>query len=53
MNWPTMTEADFPHGLRCPTCDREILPGQPYSEHPDSMQDEHVVVLLTCVYCVG
>jgi hypothetical protein len=29
---PTVTEQDYPHGLRCMTCNTELPPGSAYVE---------------------
>jgi hypothetical protein len=49
--FPVMTDAQFPHGLRCPTCGRDITEGQPYQEHPTGMSDGDMWLMATCVYC--
>lgn len=47
-----MTEALFPHGLRCPRCQRVILPGQPFTDGPTGVHASGAVVVeLICVYC--
>lgn len=46
-----MTEAQFPHGLRCTRCSRVILPGQPFTDDPTGVHGGVVLVELICVYC--
>jgi len=50
--FPVMTDAGFPHGLRCDTCLREITEGQPYREDVDYIYDNgDSMSTLRCVYC--
>lgn len=52
MPFMVMTDAGFPWGLMCPTCDRRIEPGQPYTSHLREIYDNgDTMTLLTCVYC--
>lgn len=47
-----MTEAQFPHGLRCGRCNRVILPGQPFTDDPTGVHSGGAVIVeLICVYC--
>lgn len=41
---------EFPDGLLCGICKREILDGQPYTDAIEGMQGDNVVALLVCVY---
>ena len=52
MPFMVATEGGFPHGLICPTCDRRIEPGQPYTSHRREIYDNgDTMTVLTCVYC--
>jgi len=42
-----VTEENFPGGVQCTLCNREILPGQPFESRPESANVE----IITCVYC--
>jgi hypothetical protein len=51
--FPIAQPADFPAGLRCAVCHREIDAGQPFGERFEGVHSdgEEVVTLLVCVYC--
>jgi ferredoxin len=50
--FPVMTDAGFPHGLRCDACHRLITEGQPYREDVEGVYDNgDTISLLRCVYC--
>ena len=34
LQYPVVTEEEFPTGLICPGCRREVEPGDPYKEIP-------------------
>ena len=52
LSFPVLTEAGFPHGLRCGVRHRAIDVGQPYAEQLTGVCDNgDVFTLLTCVYC--
>lgn len=52
IEFPVVTEAGFPHGIRCPICNRSILVGQPYTDKLFGMTaDGDTITMLTCVYC--
>lgn len=46
-----VTKADFPHGLRCADCDREMEPGEHYSARLEGFVDEVPLTVLTCELC--
>lgn len=46
-----VTEEDFPHGLRCAECNRELPPGERYSEKLDGFIGDTPTVILVCVTC--
>jgi len=53
LSFPTITESDFPNGIRCTECHRGIEPGQPYTEQLEAVHDAgEVVTSLVCVYCL-
>jgi hypothetical protein len=45
------TETDWPHGLRCPICDRVMVEGDEYRQQLQSMFDDGTPVLL--IVCAG
>lgn len=49
----TIVEVDeFPTGLRCATCERDIEVGMPYgSVVTGILADDVMVAVLRCVYC--
>lgn len=49
--FPVMTDAGFPHGLRCAECHRLIGVGQPYREDLEGMVGDSPLTVLRCVYC--
>jgi hypothetical protein len=50
--FPVMTDAGFPHGLRCDACRRPIIEGQPYREDVESVYaNGDTMAILRCVYC--
>ena len=50
--FPVVTNAGFPHGLRCVECHRLIVEGQPYVERLQGVYDNgDTMSLLTCAYC--
>lgn len=52
--FPVVTTSGFPHGVRCPICNRSILVGQPYTDKIYGMtSDGDAITILTCVYCEG
>lgn len=54
LEYDVVTEDEFPNGLRCIRCDREIEPGQPYSSGLALMlEDGAFMTELHCVYCNG
>lgn len=46
-----VTEADFPHGLRCADCDRVMEVGEKYSARLESFVDDIPLTVITCVPC--
>jgi hypothetical protein len=52
LEFPVVTESDFPHGLRCATCHRVIGVGRPYEGRITDVDDHGGIhTILTCVYC--
>ena len=47
---PVITE-DWPHGLRCAECHRELGEGDRYSERLDSLIGDTPAVLIVCIGC--
>jgi len=46
-----VTEEEFPDGLVCVRCKRQIEPGQPYDSRFDDYENGMMCEELTCVYC--
>ena len=44
---------DFPHGLRCAVCKREMVEGEAINECFQRFIDDAAVVVLTCMGCQG
>lgn len=42
---------EFPHGLRCMDCDRELPEGTRYTERLSGVSGESFVVELVCLAC--
>lgn len=51
LTYEVVTEAEFPYGVVCSLCGRELQPGQPYTSKPDAMLDNDPIEVLACVYC--
>jgi hypothetical protein len=51
MDYPLVTNFDFPHGVRCAECERLLNVGQPYTTKIDSMVAEVPIEMICCVYC--
>lgn len=51
MHYPVVTEEEFPYGLRCDSCGRELLPGQPCKDRLEDFIDAVPLTVITCVYC--
>ena len=50
--YPVVTEATFPHGLRCAHCERVINVGQPFDSHVTrTYTSGDTLGHLACVYC--
>lgn len=45
--------ADWPYGLRCPRCDRELVEGDLYCEELESFVGDTPCVLIVCDECFG
>jgi RNase P subunit RPR2 len=48
---PTFQSEDWPHGLRCASCERLFTDGMPYSERLEGFQDDIPMCVITCVEC--
>lgn len=46
-----VTEEDFPGGLRCESCRREIEPGEEYAEILTGFVDHIPMTYLICLSC--
>ena len=47
-----VTDADYPHGMCCPVCVREIKAGQAFAQTLTAgFEDGGMIVLDVCVYC--
>lgn len=44
-------EADWPHGLRCMDCDRELSDGDRYTSRIVAFQDDIPVMEIICLEC--
>lgn len=44
-------EEDFPHGLRCAECHREMTGGERYTHRLSSFVGDTPVVVIVCVPC--
>lgn len=49
--FPFVTELEFPDGLLCSACGRNMTPGQPYKGRSDRWTEDVPADRLTCVYC--
>jgi hypothetical protein len=47
----TVTEEEFPHGVKCSECKCEIFPGQMFMPVPEGMIEATPVEVLVCVFC--
>ena len=51
MDYPIITELDFPWGVQCPECHRMLQIGQPYTTKMEDMAAEVPIERVYCVYC--
>ena len=51
MEYPIVTGEEFPYGVCCTNCGREILADQPYATKLESLAGGTPVTVVYCVYC--
>ena len=53
VSYPIVRQEEYPHGIRCPDCKRELKDGEPYAERFEGVWRKFPIAEQCCVYCGG
>lgn len=53
MEWQTIQAHQWPHGVRCMDCRKELTDGTPYIERLEGFVEETPTTEIVCVPCGG
>jgi hypothetical protein len=53
MEWPTIQEKEWPHGVRCMDCRTQLTQGDPYIERMEGFVEETPTTEVVCLTCGG
>ena len=53
MEWPTIRDAEWPHGVRCMDCLTPLIEGDPYIERIAGFVEETPTTEVVCLTCGG